>query len=58
MWVKFLKNYPFKPKSTVTIDYRAGMVDNLPKATAERLIAEGKAEAVTESGRPKKALAK
>lgn len=51
MWVKFLKDdrrrIRPKPSGIVTsvVDYRAGMVENVPKDYGQRLVDEGKAEA-------------
>lgn len=51
MWVKFLQDDKrrIRPKPggvvTSTIDYRAGMVENVPREYGERLVEEGKAEA-------------
>lgn len=53
MWVKFTKNYPFKPKPTVTVPYRVGMRANLPKGVAEAMIAKGVAEEIPETNRPR-----
>ena len=44
MWVKFTKDFDFKPKPTVTKAYKAGMVENVTQACAEQAIALGKAE--------------
>lgn len=51
MWVRFLQadKRRIRPKAggivTSTIDYRAGMVENVPREYGERLVEEGKAEA-------------
>lgn len=58
MWVKFTKDYRFKPKPTVTTAYKAGMVANLPKATAERVVADGLAEAIPDDNKPKRSAQK
>ena len=50
MWIRFLKADRHRirpvPSGVVTsvIDYRPGMVANVPKEYGERLVAEGKAE--------------
>jgi hypothetical protein len=50
MWVKFLKadRHRIRPVEsgvvTSVIDYKPGMVANVPKEYGERLVAEGKAE--------------
>lgn len=50
MWVKFLKADRHRVRPVVggvvtsVIDYRPGMVANVPKEYGERLVAEGKAE--------------
>lgn len=51
MWVRFLKDDKrrIRPVAggvvTSTIDYRAGMIENVPKEYGLRLVEEGKAEA-------------
>lgn len=50
MWIKFLTDdrRRIRPKPngivTSTIDYRKGMVENVPREYGERLVSEGKAE--------------
>lgn len=50
MWIKFLADdrRRIRPKAggivTSTIDYRKGMVENVPREYGERLVSEGKAE--------------
>lgn len=50
MWVRFIQDdrRRIRPKPegivTSTIDYRKGMVENVPREYGERLVSEGKAE--------------
>lgn len=54
MWVRFSANFDFKPKSTVTIAYKAGDVVNVPRTHADAAIAHGAAEkTASPKGAPK-----
>lgn len=44
--VRFIANFAFKPTSQTTIAYRAGQVEFVKLACAERAIRMGKAEAI------------
>ena len=55
MRIKFIKDYPYKPKPTVTRLFKKGMVATLTKENAEAMIAKGVAEEVNDTNRPKRA---
>jgi len=42
MWVKFADDFDWKPKPSVTIAYRAGMILNVPIAAARAAVAANK----------------
>ena len=42
VWVVANENFSWKPKMTVTIDFRAGQTFNMPRAAADKLLAEKK----------------
>ncbi len=44
MWVRFLADYDWKPKPSVTIAYTAGSVANVTRMCAAKALALGKAE--------------
>jgi hypothetical protein len=58
MWVKFLKSDRRRVRPveggvvTSVIDYRPGMVENVPREYGERLVREGKAEATVSPRKP------
>lgn len=44
MWVRFTGDYRWRPKPTLTIAYKVGMVQNVTRACAAAAIEAGKAE--------------
>jgi len=43
-WVRFIKNYDWKPNERLVIAYRAGSIHLVKGSVAEQAISEGKAE--------------
>ncbi len=60
MWIEFLANDKrrIRPVAggvvTSTVDYRKGMVENVPRSYGERLVEEGKAEATVSPAQKEK----
>lgn len=44
VWVKFKKDFSFKPTVNSTIDYPAGLVANVTRRCADEAVARGAAE--------------
>lgn len=44
-WVRFVADFDFKPKESVTVAFKAGTLRIVPRAAAVQAIAAGKAEA-------------
>lgn len=57
VWVKFNRDFDWKPKSQVTIAYRAGSQQNVPRAAADAAVAKG-AGTIVEKAPARKAAAK
>lgn len=51
MWVRFTADFSYRPKPTVVIDYKAGMVLNVPTPAANAAISAGKAERADVGGK-------
>lgn len=52
-WVRFIADFDFKPKESVTVAFKAGTLRIVPRAAAAQAVAEGKAEAAERPpGRP------
>lgn len=48
MWVRYLNDGSYKPSVNRTVDYKKGDTQNIPTTIADKLIADGKAEAATD----------
>ena len=51
MWVRFVEDFDYKPRPSVTIGYRAGMHLNVKRECALQAISKNKAIAVDRDGR-------
>jgi len=49
MWVTFKRDFDWKPTAQVTITYRAGRQENVPRAAGEAAIAAGAADEVVKA---------
>ena len=54
MWVRFTRNFDFKPSSQVTIAYRAGSAYNVTRSCADAAIKSG---AAVKASKPSKTAA-